>query len=32
MVIEQQKSIEIVLSKESLDDRNIVIDMKKLLQ
>jgi len=31
MVIEQQKSTEIVLSKESLHDRNIVIDMKKLL-
>jgi len=30
MIIEQQKSIEIVLSKESLYDRNIVIDMKKL--
>jgi len=32
MVIEQQKNIEIVLSKESLEDRNIVIYMKKLLQ
>jgi len=32
MVIEQQKSIEIVLWKESLHDRNSVIDMKKWLQ
>jgi len=32
MVIEQQKSTEIVLSKESLCDRNIIIDMKTLLQ
>jgi len=32
MVIEQQKSTEIVLSKESLYDRNIAIDMKKLVQ
>jgi len=32
MVIEQQKTTEIVLSKERLYDRNVVIDMKKLLQ
>jgi len=31
MVIEQQKSTEIVLSKESLYDRNVVIAMRKLL-
>jgi len=32
MVIEQQMSTEIVSSKESLYDRNIVVDMKNLLQ
>ena len=32
IVIEQQKSSEIVLLKESLYNWNIVIDMKKLLQ
>jgi len=31
-LIKQQKSTETVLSKESQYDRNIVIDMKKLLQ